>query len=164
MAVMKIMGVSEYMKALQNMERSAEGALKKAVYEGAKVVVEAAANGVNLIPVVSGKAGFGTPEKPVQGIHRKQKQGLEESLGISKIRNEQGFVNAKIGFSGYNDFTTDKYPQGQPNVLIARAVESGTTFRKKFPFMRPAVNRSKTQAIYSMDKQIAEDLKFWGLL
>lgn len=164
MATMQIRGVSEYLKALSRMGQSAEGSIKKAVYEGAKVVVEACAEGVKSIPVVSGKGGYGTEEHPARGIHQKQKRGLEESLGISKMRSENGFINAKIGFSGYNDFTTEKYPGGQPNVLIARSVESGTSFRVKHPFMRPAVNRSKTQAIYAMDKQLREDLEFWGLL
>lgn len=164
MATMQIRGVSEYLKALSKMEKSAEGSVKKAVYEGAKIVVEACAEGVKSIPVVSGKDGYGTEERPTRGVHRKQKQGLEESLGISKMKNENGFINVKIGFSGYNDFTTGKYPMGQPNVLIARSVESGTSFRVKHPFMRPAVNRSKNQAIYAMDRQLREDLEFWGLL
>ena len=63
----------------------------------------------------------------------------------------KSFVNVKIGFAGYNATRTDKYPQGQPNALIARAVNSGTTFRKKTRFVDKAVSASKKSAEAAMD-------------
>ena len=41
---------------------------------------------------------------------------------------------------------TRKYPHGQPNALIARAVISGTSFRKKNNFVGRAVKAVKAEA------------------
>jgi hypothetical protein len=56
-------------------------------------------------------------------------------------RNNQQSV--KLGFDGYNDVVTDKYPSGQPNQLIARAIESGTSWLQPCHFMSKAQNANK---------------------
>ena len=76
-----------------------------------------------------------------------EKQGLLEGFGISPMENENGYYNVKLGFDGYNSVKTHKYKQGQPNVLIARITESGSSYRAKTPFIRPAVNSTKNEAI-----------------
>lgn len=159
MATITIKGCAEYQKALRKMLETSEGSVKKAIYEGAKQVADACTESIRSLPT---SEGYGTQSKPLTSLRAKEKQGLEESFGLSKMKEENGFIYTKAGFSGYNDVQTKKYPQGQPNVVIARAVESGTSFRVKHPFIRPAVNRSKKQAINAMDKQLEEDLKFLG--
>ena len=62
----------------------------------------------------------------------------------------------KLGFDGYNKVKTRKYPQGQPNAMIARAVESGSSVRKKNPFIRRAVNDTQKQAV-EKGKQVADE-------
>ena len=56
-----------------------------------------------------------------------------------------------VSFDGYNSVRTEKYPQGQPNVVIARAVNSGTTFRKRTRFVDKAVLAQKKAAEAAMD-------------
>lgn len=74
------------------------------------------------------------------------------------MQNDKGYLNVKIGFDGYNRTKTEKYPKGQPNQLVARGVESGTSWKQKKPFIRPAVNRTKKKAEQMMaeilDKEI----------
>lgn len=159
MATMTIRGCAEYQKALQKMLNTSEGSVKKAIYEGAKQVADACTDSIRSLPT---SEGYGTQSKPLSSLRPEEKRGLEESFGLSRMQTENGFIYTKAGFSGYNDVKTKKFPQGQPNVVIARAVESGTSFRVKHPFIRPAVNRSKKQAIYAMDKQLEEDLRFLG--
>lgn len=159
MAKMVVKGISEYQNALRKLIETSEGSVKKAVYEGAKVIADACAEGIRGLPT---DEGWGTKDRPLRGLRPTEKQGLEESFGLSKIHNEDGFINTKAGFSGYNDFPTKKYPNGQPNVLIARVIESGTSFREKHPFIRPAVGRSKNKAIYYMDEQIKKDIRDKG--
>ncbi|MBQ8994516.1 MAG: hypothetical protein IJ091_11365 [Oscillospiraceae bacterium] len=79
-------------------------------------------------------------------IPEAQKQGLLNSLGIASMRKEGSGYDVRIGFDGYNDVHTKTYPQGQPNTLIARLTESGSTWRVKQPFFRPALNASKKRA------------------
>lgn len=80
-------------------------------------------------------------------IPETQKQGLLNSLGIAAMRKtDNNGYDVKIGFDGYNDVKTKKYPNGQANIMIARLTESGSTWRIKQPFFRPALNASKKRA------------------
>lgn len=80
-----------------------------------------------------------------------------DGLGISQMETSEGTVNVKISFDGYNAMKTKKYPKGQPNILIARAIESGTSFRQKYPFVRKAVNASRKKAQETMQKVIDDE-------
>ncbi len=78
---------------------------------------------------------------------------LENSLGIAPPGiDKSGNVNTKIGFHGYDR-------KRVPNALKARAMESGTSTQQKKPFIRPAINRSKKQAVEEMKKKFDEEVK-----
>lgn len=81
---------------------------------------------------------------------------LESALGIASMKEDDGFLNVKIGFDGY-----DK--NGVPNQMKARVMESGTSERKKAPFVRPAVKQTKEAAVQKMreivDKNIEKIMK-----
>ena len=124
--------------------KNSEETAKKAVYAGAKVVADKIRQNLNALNV--------TPEL--------QKQDLIDSFGIAPFdTDEKGVVNTKAGFDGYGSRPTKKYPKGLPNQLLARAIESGTSFRKKQPFVRPAVNAAKKQAIKEMERVVNEEVK-----
>ena len=65
----------------------------------------------------------------------------------------------KIGFDGYNQLTTKRWPQGQPNSMVARSVESGTSWMKKQPFMRNAEQSAKGPCEAVMEKTVDEHIK-----
>ena len=65
----------------------------------------------------------------------------------------------KIGFDGYNKTKTKKYPKGQPNQVVARGVESGTTWKKKYPFVRPAVERARKAVQAKMAETVDKEIK-----
>ena len=62
-----------------------------------------------------------------------------------------GNINTKIGFDGYDR-------KGVPNVVKARAMESGTSRQKKRPFVRPAVKRMKEQCINEIRRVIDDEV------
>lgn len=94
------------------------------------------------------------------GVPRQQKQDLLDSLGIAPPDVDyDGNTNTKIGFDGYGKIPTKKYPKGVPNQLLARAVESGSSVRKKTPFIRKAVNKSKKLAEAEMQKKLDEKVE-----
>ena len=88
-----------------------------------------------------------------------QKQGLLDGLGIASMQEDAGFYNVKIGFDGYNRTRTEKYPQGQPNQLVARGVESGTSWKQKRPFVRPAVTRARKRAEQAMAETLDKEIQ-----
>ena len=93
----------------------------------------------------------------LNGIRSVQKEGLLYSFGIARLKDDNGFYNVKVGFDGYNKLKTKKYPQGQPNAMIARTFESGNSFTKKQPFIAPAVRATKDIAEAKMAQVIDEE-------
>ena len=78
---------------------------------------------------------------------------LVASFGVTPIETDaSGNFNAKIGFDGYG---TD----GVANQLKARVLESGSSNQQKRPFVRPAVNATKKQAVARMGQVIDQELQ-----
>ena len=149
MATFQFGGIDNYITQLNKLQAATkDDVIGKTVYAGAAVVADAVKDAIRALPVGSGRAAQG---ELVDTVTLPQKEGLLDGFGISRMKDDDGFVNVKLGFAGYNATRTDKYPQGQPNALIARAVNSGTTFRKKTRFVDKAVRASKKSAEADMD-------------
>lgn len=147
MASFKFSGLDEYTARLKRLADPKEYSqyIGKAVYVGAGIIADAVRANIQSIPTTRSSAP-GTPENPIDGIAPAQKAGLLNGFGVSPMQDSNGYYNVKIGFNGYNSIRTPKYPSGQPNAVIARSVESGTSFRKKHPFVAPAVKAAKERA------------------
>lgn len=142
---------------LSRLEESTDEMIGKAVYAGAGIVADAIKANIKSLPIVR---GYGTDSNPLPGgVTAPQKAGLIDGLGIAPMQDDMGYLNVKIGFDGYNATKTEKYPQGQPNQLVARGVESGTSWKKKKPFIRPAVNASRNRAEAEMARILDEEIK-----
>lgn len=132
----------------------------KATYEMAAIVADKIRknlDGLHAEPDTEGLAAW--KEKRKAQLTYSEKKGLQNSLGISKLEYDRGYYNVKIGFDGYNSVKTRKYPKGQPNVLIARAVESGSSVRDKQPFVRPAVNAARAEALKACERVVDREIK-----
>ena len=129
----------EFALALSQLETGSEEISKKAIFEGAKVIADKIKS--NLEGVLSGE---GTGD-------------MLASFGVTPIdRDANGNFNAKIGFDGYDS-------KGVANQLKARVIESGTSKKQKHPFVRPAVNATKKQAVARMGEVIDEEIKKMSL-
>ena len=129
--------------------------LGEVVYAGANIVADQIRRDLERMPeenfrfLKDGDIFGATPEG-----HRKD---LEESFGLTPIkRDKKGFLHTKVGFDGYGSYPTREYPNGLPNVLLARAIESGSSVRRKIPFIGPAVQKTRTKAISAMAAAIDE--------
>ena len=149
-------GIDEYLNDLKALENS--HATGKAIYEGAKIVADAVRGGIQSLPVQEHSKGT-----MVRGVTSAQKKGLVEGFGISRLEEDGSYRNVKLGFDGYNETKTQKYPKGQPTAMVARFVESGNSYHQKTPFIGPAVNKTKSQAEQKMaqvvDKEIQQIFK-----
>ncbi len=155
MARITFEGLEGYMESLQRIEADSQAITERAVYEGAAVVADAVKEAIRTLPT---DQGWGTRANPLQGISPTQKEGLIDSFGVAPMQDDQGFLHVKIGFDGYNRVKSRKYPKGQPNAMIARAAESGTSFLKKTPFMAPAIRQAKPEAKKRMQRVFEEAL------
>lgn len=153
---LEITGIEELIGQLEELADDADEMYKRAAYAGAKVLADEIKKGLNNLRVV--KARWGTPENPLQGIPAERKADLIAGMGVSDIENDGTKTTVSVGFHGYGSRPTKTYPQGIPNQMLMRSVESGTSFMVKQPVVRPAVNRAKKQAEAAMEKEVTEYL------
>lgn len=144
-------GLSEYLAKLGNLEMRALDQLEKAAEEGGDVVADAIRSELNAVPVDD---KYGTDNRMKSGPTSIQKKGLQNSFGIAPVKNEDGYVNVKVGFDGYNAVHSKKHPHGQPNAMIARSVVKGTSFMKKSDFVSRGTRKSKDKAELAMKQSI----------
>lgn len=127
--------------------------LVEGVYLGAGEIARALKAAINELPSEEGSWQF--YEKTIVGLSDTQKQGLIDGVGIAKIESDGSSVNTKVGFNGYNDHVTKHYPQGQPNALVARSLESGSSIGTKHPIVRPTANKVRK----TVEKKMADKVK-----
>lgn len=151
MARMTFRASEEYeLKLLKYQQRSPE-IIKAAIYAGAKVIADAIKSAIAALPTDTFR--FLRNGEKYNGPTEVEKKDLQESFGITPIKKgKDGNWSAKVGFDGYGSVPTRKYPNGVPNQLVARSIESGSTVRKKTPFVRTAVTRAKRAAQEAMAK------------
>lgn len=157
MAKFQFDGLEEYALKLSKLESGTRDIAAKAIYAGANIMADEIKSRIAEIPTATNVSG--SPENKIDTITPGQRRGLIESFGISPMREDNGYYNVKLGFDGYNDIKTEKYPNGQPNVLIARSVESGTSFRAKRPFVRPAIRARKKDVVEEMGRIVDEEIQ-----
>lgn len=150
MAKITFRGLEEYELRLSRLGKESGRIAGRAIYDGASIMADEIKRGIESLPIVT---GYGTEENPLPGgVTRSQKQGLLDGFGISRMEQDNGYYNVKLGFDGYNKTSTKTYPGGQPNQLVARGVESGTSWKQPHPFVKPAISRARKQ----VEKKIAE--------
>lgn len=125
----------DYAIRLSKLATNSEEIAKKAIYEGVTIVADEI-------------------KKNLQGVLSDEATGdLVESFGVTPIkRDSDGNWNAKVGFDGYDR-------NGVANQLKARVLESGTSTKKKKPFVRPAVNKTRKQVVKKMEEVIDDEIK-----
>ena len=144
-------GLEKYIRQLGDLEFQSTEMTGKAVYKGAGIVADAIKKSIDDIPERVGKSP--------KGIYKDQREGLKDGLGIAPMRNDNGYLNVKIGFDGYNSHVTKSFPKGQPNAMVARAVNSGTSFAQKDPFVDKTVRKVKQEAETAMQTVIDLNIK-----
>ena len=160
MAVITFKGQSEYFAKLQQMEQLFEkpATIEQAVAAGAAPVANAIRGRLEKLP--EDEFRYLQPGETFSGIPREQKEDLQSGFGLTPIRRDKnGFVHTKAGFDGYGSHPTKAYPKGVPNALIARAAESGSSVRRKTPFVGPAVKASQDQSVAAMEQVIDDKIK-----
>lgn len=160
MATLKLNGLDEYERMLSQLSNlnTIQSVCGATIYAGADVMADSVRKEIEALPVVPANK-IGTPDNKLEGITSKQKSGLLDSFGITPMRHKDGFYEVKLGFDGYNAVKTKAHPNGQPNSLIARSVNSGTSFRQKIPFIDRAVRSAKKETEAAMVAACDDEFK-----
>lgn len=145
---MKTEGTEELAAMLYKLGESANDIAKGALYEGAKVVADAytaAVGRIQTAPRRSKETGkrMPTPE---------EKEAL--GVGVARFRGDGGAeVDTIVGVpEGYTTVNGRK----KATKLIARSINSGTSFMQRQPVFRKAQSSSKTAAQEAMVRKADE--------
>ncbi len=157
MARIDMKGINEYTLAISRLEHGLRDKIVgRAIYDGAAIVADTIKGELQAMPT---DKGIGSPEKPLRGPSELQKNALIQSFGITKMRIDHGVYSVKIGFDGYNQIRTTRWPKGQPNAMIARSVEKGTSFMEKNAFVKRSMSICRKRALAAMEATADEQIK-----
>lgn len=155
MATLKFKGIDEYVDKLDQAQEQANGILKRALYDGAGVLADEVRKEIQVLPVQRTNPA---PGEHLNGVFSYEKDGLLNSMGVAKMRNDGGHIGTRIFFDGYNRMRSKKYPNGHPNALIARSINAGTSVRTKIPFLNRAASKAKAKVEAAMQARLDSDL------
>lgn len=148
-------GGTDWVLELSRIRRGYREIAEKALMAGANVMADGFRREIEGIPVDERHVKDGEMK---DGIKQVQKQGLLNSFGISPIDSKDGVYDVHLGWEGYNAIATSRWPQGQPNKMIARSVNAGTYFLRAHPFIDRARTKYRKEAEQAMEDTIAEEL------
>ena len=144
---MEVRGEEELLRKMEKVPEKAREIAAQALYEGAGIVADAVSrsvHGIETKPFIKAQGGF-------QRVASPEEKAILESAphGVSRFKKTPDDVNTSIGFqnSGYATLGGKTVPVP----LIANAINSGTSFRKKQPFIRQAFTQSKAAAVAAIE-------------
>lgn len=164
MAYITFKNMDEYELKISKLAKKSTAVCKVAVYDGAKVIANALKQGISNLPIEEGRGGlppYAPPGTKLTGVSTRQRKDLVDSMGIAKMREENGYIQTKVGWDGYGSVRTKTWPKGIPNIVLMRSIESGSRFRVKNPVVRRTVKewqgRAITEMAHAADKFIEKE-------
>jgi HK97 gp10 family phage protein len=138
----QVEGMNELIRSMEKLPEKAAKVAAEALYEGAGIVADKVSGAVN---------GIATePFKYAKGGRMRKPSPEEKALvagakhGVAKFRKNGVSVQTSVGYqnAGYGTINGKTKPIPQ----IANAINSGTSFMQRQPFMRKAFSQSRGPA------------------
>ena len=151
---MKVDGMVEISELLDKMEKQAPKVASKALYEGAGIMAEEIkqqAQEIKTAPFKYAKDGQRLPSPEEKEIV------IAAGMGIAKFDKNGTEIDTSVGYrnAGYADLNGKK----KPIPVIVNAINSGTSFMNKQPFIRKAANSGGKKAIAAMKETIEAEFE-----
>jgi hypothetical protein len=143
MATIKFPGIAEYERQLERIGSEAPRLCGKALYSGANVLAEAVQEEISGLTELSSA----------------QRRGLHDGLGVAHFWERDGVLQTKIGFDGYNAVKTKRWPRGQPNAMLARALIRGTSWLMPNRFTARAARKARQKATEAIRERFDNELE-----
>ena len=149
-------GLQQTMDMFDKLDNASPQMLDDAVKAGINVVADEMRSQISILKTSDNFEGYEGKHYP----SKKDVQGLLDSMGYTKTQTKSGgIMDAKVGFDGYNDVKTKKYPKGHANQMIANSINKGTSFLTAQPFFNRTKNKSQQSAIDEMQKSLDKSIK-----
>lgn len=164
MSHIRVEGMEEYLSLLDLNYKQLERICGRSIYPGAGYIYKECRKRLEAVRTDDHLFKFSEQYgRKRKGITTRQKQGLIESLGIAPLKHKSGgIVDVKLGFDGYNDIVSSRWRKGQPNAMIARSLNAGTSFMEAQPFMDQTVDAARHPVENKIEQQFYKELeKLW---
>ena len=139
-------GLDELNYMISKLGSEAMNVASAALYDGAGIVADAMKAAANSIQAEPQRPKNRPPAKtPARLPTPAEKAAVVDKTGIAKFRKTNGEVNTLIGVAGNAGYAMINGHR-TPVRMIARAINSGTSFMKKQPVFRKAASTSTSQA------------------
>lgn len=148
---MKVDGMAEISEMLSKMEKQAPAIAAQALYEGAGIMADEVKKGAEAIRT----APFQFARKNVRLPSPEEKEiVMKAAAGIAKFNRGEDSVDTSVGYrnAGYAMLGKKQKPIPQ----IVNAINSGTSFMQKQPYVRKAASKGAPKAIQAMKAKIEE--------
>ena len=163
MARIEFSGSDDVVKLLNDLSRTTDDICKRAVFAGAGVLADALAEAVEKLPTEPFHPLPGAPNggDPLNVVTPDDKEDIRNGLGISRIGSTGDGADVAVSFNGYTRHKEQtkkggKFPNGVPIPMIVRSIESGSSSRKKNPFVRRAATAA-TEAIQRAEEETVHE-------
>jgi hypothetical protein len=147
---MQVDGLKEFSEILAQMETKAPAIAAQALYDGAGIVADAVNKSAESI-----KTEPFTYKKEMRLPSPEEKEIVQKAAaGIAKFNNTGAEIDTSIGFrnAGYAELNGKTVPIP----MIVNAINSGTSFMQKQPFIRKAGAESAPKAMQAIKAKIEE--------
>ena len=144
---MKVVGLDDVMNTLARLNKDAEAVAAQSLYEGAGIIADAFASAARSIRTEPFKY-----KKKQRLPSPEEKAAIVGKTGIAHFNANGSEVNTLIGVSGAAGYADIG---GKPKAvrLIARSINSGTSFMPKQPVFRKAKSASQKTATAAIVKK-----------
>lgn len=147
-------GLEKLNNTLTQLGEKAQGSAAKGLYEGAGIMAESVNRAAETIVTApfGGKKSHRFPSPEEKAIVTNA-----GALGIAKFDKSDGDVQTSVGYGnkGYAMLGGKR----KPVPLIAYAINSGTSFMPKQPFIRRGANAGKQSAVEKIEEVILEEFE-----
>lgn len=151
---MKTEGMDQISEMLEKLEDRAPGIAARGLYDGAGVMMDAISRSVAGIRTAPFKWA-GTDETRLPSPE--EKEIVEKATaGIAKFNREGTEVDTSVGYqnAGYAELKGKTVPIP----MVVNAINSGTSFMKKQPFIRKAAAGATQKSMDAIKSRIEKDL------
>lgn len=151
-----LFGFDDFIRELQRIENDNDEIMRALVKDGINVVADTMKAQIEALKTTKDDKYVGKTKK--RYATRGEKEGLIESMGYTHIDVREDIYNAKVGFDGYNNTITKKYPKGQPNPMIAHFIDRGTSYMIAQPFIDKTKRKAKANALDAMQQALDREI------
>lgn len=145
-------GLNDYIAKLQKLT-DIDSYIEPVIYEGVSVINKAVISAIKSLQTDDSKG----KKDHRSGLRSIEKAGLIKAYGISKLQDENGYINRKIGFAnGYVENPETGYKK--PVIVIARSLISGTSFMPKNDVISKATKANKSKAEQAMALKLDSEI------